>query len=275
MNVSPRDADLFFKLMWAVQFYVNRRQQIIPGVKSVEAFRKLPAEEKMKVREALYRHPEWLNDFAAENPEGFLPEELQIVRSWKHHISGDFYIVRFLKRHAIFVSAKGSKVYAVLGLYDSLEEVLGGWPPPVYVQAVLLPFKGVIIYDGLLTSQNIFFGPGIRGDLNETYQRAKQNGAILESLEPGAPAPRKPARKKSARDWGPALDHIVEAAEQLRQADTAIQTRAFSLLKASARLAQAAARAPDNLDELYQLGRNVSRALKQMETVLDRAGWSE
>ncbi|MBM2851250.1 MAG: hypothetical protein HW418_4192 [Anaerolineales bacterium] len=275
MNVSPQDADLFFKLLWAVQFYVNRRQQIIPGVKSVAAFRKLPAEEKMKVREALYRHPEWLNDFAAENPEGFLPEELQIVRSWKHHISGDFYIVRFLKRHAIFVSAKGSKVYAVLGLYDSLEEVLGGWPPPVYVQAVLLPFKGVIIYDGLLMSQNIFFGPGIRGDLNETYQRAKQNGAILESLEPGAPAPRKPARKKPARDWGPALDHIVEAAEQLRQADTAIQTRAFSLLKASARLAQAAARAPDNLDELYQLGRNVSRALKQMETVLDRAGWSE
>ena len=275
MNVSPPDADMFFKLMWAVQFYVNRRQQIIPGVKSVEAYRKLPAEEKMKVREALYKKAKLLDDFAAENPEGFSPEEIQIIRSWKHQVSGDFYIVRFLKRHAIFVSTKGSKVYAVLGLYDPLEEVLGGWPVPVYVQAVLLPFKGVIIYDGLLMSQNIFFGPGIRGDLNETYQRAKQNGAILESLEPGAPAPRKPTRKKPARDWGLALDHIVEATEQLRQADTAIQTRAFSLLKASARLAQAAARAPDNLDELYQLGRNVSRALKQMETVLDRAGWSE
>jgi len=275
MNVSPPDADMFFKLMWAVQFYVNRRQQIIPGVKSVEAYRKLPAEEKMKVREALYKKAKLLDDFAAENPEGFSPEEIQIIRSWKHQVSGDFYIVRFLKRHAIFVSTKGSKVYAVLGLYDPLEEVLGGWPVPVYVQAVLLPFKGVIIYDGLLMSQNIFFGPGIRGDLNETYQRAKQNGAILESLEPGAPAPRKPTRKKPARDWGLALDHIVEATEQLRQADTAIQTRAFSLLKTSAHLAQAAAHSPDNLDELYQLGRNVSRALKQMETALDRAGWSE
>lgn len=271
MNIPPQDADLFFKLMWAVQFYVNRRQQIIPGVKSVEAYRKIPAEEKMKAREVLYQHPKWLDEFAAENPEGLSPDELQIVRGWKHHVSGDFYIVRFLKRHTIFVSVKESKVYAVLGLYDSLEDVLGGWPPPVYVQTVLLPFKGVIVYDGLLMSHNIFFGPGIRGDLNETYQRAKQNGAILESLEPGVPAPRKPARKKPTRDWGPALDHIVEATEQLRQADIAIQTRAFSLLKASARLAQAAARTPDNLDELHQLGRNVSRAFKQMETTLDRA----
>jgi hypothetical protein len=261
--------------MWAVQFYVNRRQQILPGVKSVEAYRKLPAEDKMKVRAALYQHPEWLDEFAAENPEGLSPEELQIVRGWKHHVSGDFYIARFLKRHAIFVSAKGSRAYAVLGLYEPLEDVLGGWPAPVYVQAVLLPFKGVIIYDGLLMSHNIYFGPGIRGDLNETYQRAKQNGMILESLEPGAPTLRRSKPKKPARDWGPALDHIVEATEQLRQAETTIQTRAFSLLKASARLAQAAVRTPDDLDALYHLGRNVSRALKQMETALDRAGWSE
>jgi hypothetical protein len=53
------------------------------------------------------------------------------------------------------------------------------------------------------------------------------------------------------------------------QAD--IQTKAFGLLKASAKLAQAAAHDPDNLDELYKLARRTESALNQFATALDRA----
>lgn len=43
---------------------------------------------------------------------------------------------------------------------------------PAYVQAVLLPFKGVVIYDGLLSSYGITFGSGMRAGLleNGIYQ---------------------------------------------------------------------------------------------------------
>jgi hypothetical protein len=270
VNLSPEDVALFYKLMWAAQHYVNHRLGLVAGVKTVEAYANSPQDGKIKVRDALYQHIELLDDFASQNPAHLTPDELRIVQSWRrHHLAGEFYVFRYLKRHAIFIASKTPLVYAVLGLNDPIEAVLGWRPTPVYVQAVLLPFKGVIIYDGLLAPYNIYFGAGIRGDLNELYQRAKQNGAILESL--GHAAPRKSKPKKPARNWGPALDDLVASAEQLRQANHIFQTRAFTLLKASARLAQAAAHDPDNLDELFQLGRSVSRALKQLETALDRS----
>ncbi|MCC7359027.1 MAG: hypothetical protein IT317_06100 [Anaerolineales bacterium] len=50
-----------------------------------------------------------------------------------------------------------------------------------------------------------------------------------------------------------------------------MQTRAFGVLKASARLAQAAARDPDDLAELDTLVRRTVTALRQLETALSRA----
>jgi hypothetical protein len=154
-----------------------------------------------------------------------------------------------------------------------VEDVLYGQPLPVWVQAVLLPFKGRIIYDGLLMSRNIIFGSGIRGDLNETYQTARQNGQIIESLEPGAELAEKPKSKKPAPNWGPIVAGVVETTEQLKQAENVFQTRAFTLLKASARLAQATVHDPDNLNEIAQQAKSVRRALRQLETALSRAGW--
>lgn len=165
MNISREDAGLFFKLMWALQAYVNRQLKLVPGIKSTKSYIKLDSEEKLKVRDALWAHPELLEAFLVENPARLSPEEIQIVASWKRHIAGRFYILRFLKRYAIFLSADNSeRVYGVLGLYDALEDVMGDWPLPILVEAVLLPFKGHIIYDGLLIPYSISFGSGIRGN---------------------------------------------------------------------------------------------------------------
>ena len=275
MNLSHEDIGLFFRLMWAVQHHVNRQRGLLPNVTSVDEYAKLPAEEKLKVRSVLYeKFDQWIDTFVTENPSNLPPDELRIVQSWKHRVRGDFYVLRYLKRYTIFVSAtRSSQVYGVLGLYDRLEDVLYAHPLPALVEAVLLPFKGCIIFDGLLMTRNITFGAGIRGDLNEIYQRAKQMDRIIETLEPGAEPAQKPKPKKPARDWRPVLDGIVETTEQLRQAETVIQTRAFGVLKAGARLAQAAAQDPDDLEQLYQLGQGVQTALRKLETVLNRAGW--
>ncbi len=38
MKPSREDAALFFKPMWRLQFHVNRERQILPNIKSVEAY---------------------------------------------------------------------------------------------------------------------------------------------------------------------------------------------------------------------------------------------
>lgn len=55
---------------------------------------------------------------------------------------------------------------------------------PVNVEAVLLPFKGKIIYDGLLLGYNIAFGGGIRSRFTQIYLTAKYKQRIVTSLEP-------------------------------------------------------------------------------------------
>ena len=94
------------------------------------------------------------------------------------------------KKHAIFIHDED--VYAVLALAQPLQDILWGAPLPVYVKTVLLPFKGKIIYDGLLEGHSIFFGPGISTSVKNRVRIAKQRGEIIESLDPDwKPAPAK------------------------------------------------------------------------------------
>ena len=135
------------------------------------------------MRNALYKNPGIIDDFVRENRFGLSPVELAIVSGWKNFVAGDFFIDRILKKYALFIG--NNKVYAVLALIEPLQDVLGGMPLPAYVKTVLLPFKGKIIYDGLIESYNIFFGPGISASMSNTYRAAKQQRKIIERLDPG------------------------------------------------------------------------------------------
>ena len=75
------------------------------------------------------------------------------------------------------------KVYCVFGLTQSLDKETGYASLPLYVDTVLLPFKGKIVYDGLLNYRNTSFGGSIKRSLKEVYMRAKQNNRIIDSLE--------------------------------------------------------------------------------------------
>jgi Domain of unknown function (DUF6398) len=57
---------------------------------------------------------------------------------------------------------------------------------PRMIKTTLLPFKGRIVYDGLMSGYNVSFGPGIRRSLNEAYREAKAHRGIITTLPPPA-----------------------------------------------------------------------------------------
>ena len=268
MKLVTDDAELFFKLMWRLQLYVNQKQQILPGVDSVEDYVALAQTEKVQVRKALWENPTMIDDYAAENPHNLPDDELDIVRKWNRFIVGTWHIFRYLKKHAIFVG--DGQVYGVLALRDSLEDILYGRRLPIMVQAVLLPFKGKIVYDGMLNLYNISFGGGIRSNLKEEYMAAKQNGRIITTLEPELAQPARQTRKKPGKDWRAEVDDLVKVTAKIKGGPPVARS-AFSLLRASAELAQAAVHDQDDLDKLWKLERRVRTALTRLQTVLDRA----
>jgi hypothetical protein len=272
MKLIQQDANLFYTLMWSLQFFVNQRLNISPELDTLEEYETCASDVKLKVREALYEHIDLIDAFIHANPDGFSEDMLAIIASWKHFVAGDFYIERYLKKYAVFISSDDN-VYAVLGIYDAFEDLFHRSRLPTYVKAVLLPFKDHIIYDGLLQGYNVFFGRGISSNLKETYMAAKQNGRIIESLPTGSSVPKVRKPQKPTRDWRPELDDLAAKAKTLHASSDQppVFSPSFTLVKASLELAQAAVSNPDDVTTLWSALKKVNRAVNKVETTLYRA----
>jgi len=130
MQLSQQDAQLFYTLMWPLQFFVNQRVKIAPELKTLDAYKTCTAEITLRVCQALYEDIDLIDAFIEANPGGFSADMLAIVASWKHFVADSFYIERYLKNCAVFI-ASDQKVYAVLGIYDAFEDgsywIPGSW----------------------------------------------------------------------------------------------------------------------------------------------------
>ena len=180
MRLSPEEVALFYKLYPALLLFTNERLQL-EDIDTAEQLMHLPVEKRLVIREALFENGKLIEEFVESNPEKFTQQELDIVLSWKNFIKGKFYLLRQLKKYAIFLPlGKEPKAYGVLAIADLFTELVPFMP--IMVDTVLLPFRGKIIYDGLLSSQSIYFGGGIKRSLNDSYNEAKAKYGIITSL---------------------------------------------------------------------------------------------
>jgi hypothetical protein len=271
MQLSREDASLFFKLMPALQTFANQQLKIVEGLRDVEDYKTISNGERVELRNAVYDNPKVIDDFVRQNPFLFPQDELEIVSSWRNFIADSFFVVQLTQKHAIFM--RDEDVYAVLALAQPLQVVLGEAPLPAYVKTVLLPFKGKIIYDGLLEGHNVFFGPGISTSVKNRYRIAKQKGEIIESLDPDwKPVP---VKQKKTKDWKPLLDELNENASKLRSSSSEplIYGPAFSLAKASLDFARVAVEFPEDLEKLDKALDKVMRAFNKTEKTMYSLDW--
>lgn len=216
MLLSPDEAEQFFKLHRSVMCFVNERLQVVPGIRSPDEFSALPPDIRLEVRKAYLEHPDLIESFIDDNPYELSEEQLETVRSWRHQVSGKFFIFRYLKQHAIFLATDDSPVaYGVTALTDPIEELVGPNLPKM-VETVLLPYGDKIVYDGILSSFNISFGGGIKQSLNDMYKAAKERLGIVTSLPVSAQpvSDRKPKRKKR-RTSSKGSDDVKETLEAI------------------------------------------------------------
>jgi hypothetical protein len=214
----------------------------------------------------LWENPKLIDAYLQENPDGFSSAELEIVRKWKAFVKGTFYILRHLKKYSIFIG-NHDQVYAVVGLLTPLEDVIPSYSLPRMVDAVLLPFKGWIIYDGMFNTYNITIGGGIRAGLNHTYTVAKQKERIIATLEPELAGPQSAAPKRT-KDLLPKLDEVVSKMSALK-GDTPLQNAAISHARASLDLAILIAQEPEDFSNLKLAHRKLSRAATRLNNLLE------
>jgi hypothetical protein len=112
-----------------------------------------------------------------------LPEDhRKIIQSWKRRVQGRFMMERHLKNGTIFISMEDGEVYQVSGIISSWEEMFFGAPMPLIIEATFMPFRDVIISDGLVMPYNILIGGGMKRMFKDSYMAAKKSGQIHRSL---------------------------------------------------------------------------------------------
>jgi hypothetical protein len=176
--------DRFYQIWRPLLHFANEELQVVPNLSGKGPKDSIDVNLAMKVRDAFWKHEAILETFIKKNPAQLSPDDLMIVETWKYHRQGQFIIFKVLKKHAIFISQdKRADVFAVKGLCSPFEEMLGPFIPAL-VETVLLPFGNEIITDGIFQSYNLMFGSGIRGELKEIYDDAKERDAIISTLLP-------------------------------------------------------------------------------------------
>jgi hypothetical protein len=182
MILPPQLTERFYRIWWALLRYANTRCHILPEPVALPPEGTLAPTDGLKLREVVWGDDALREVFIAENPAGLPPEDLGVVRSWQHRVTGTFFVLRHLKKYSVFLAeASQARAYGVVGLVSPFEEVIGPYLPRA-VQAVLVPFEDRITYDGLLNGYSVSFGAGIRRSLDVAYRNAREREGIITSL---------------------------------------------------------------------------------------------
>ena len=182
MKLTQADINEFFKLHIALLFYVNTKKKVIKGINSPADLKGPVLEGVAKLRDYISKESALIDCFVKENPLALTSEELKTIEGWGKGISDEFFIVKYDDDHTIFYHPKTKKCYGVLSLNDSLADMFGNYAP-LMVQAWIVPFKGRIVYDGIIMPYGISFGGGMRKSLKAEYEEAMVKHGVITSFD--------------------------------------------------------------------------------------------
>lgn len=181
MTLSEKDGQLFYKLWLPLLDYVNEKCKVNKNVKNMANAKGLNPQEVKEIANVLWEDVSLIDQYLIEQGTDMEEEYREIISSWKRRVQGRFVMERHLKKGTIFVSEDG-KVYQVQGIISSWEEMFLYAPMPLLIEATFIPFRDVIISDGLVMPYNIIIGKNMAKQFKDTYIDAKKNGVLIKSL---------------------------------------------------------------------------------------------
>jgi len=185
-STLSRDERLaFFSLWYPLLEFVNRNLHL--GL-DINLKGKLPEIEIVYVlRERLWENPDLINIFINDSGGDFevTAEGIQILKSWENrHIKDTFLVVEYTPEYAVLMpieSEKSPVFYGVVGLESSIAEVLN-YKVHTMIDAILLPYEGKIVYDGLVAPYPLTIDRGITNRILSIYREAEKEERIITKI---------------------------------------------------------------------------------------------
>lgn len=181
MKLSEADGKKFYDLWLPLLDYVNERRGVNSNLRDIQLADYLDPNEVKEVSDVLWADTKLIDEYL-KNVKEISDPDRELITNWKRCIRGQFILERILKKGAILISAEDEEVYQVSGIISAWDEMFAFARLPMIIQATLIPFKDVIISDGLIQTYNVIIGGNMARTFKDTYMTAKKNGMIHRQI---------------------------------------------------------------------------------------------
>lgn len=174
MVLTDEQNELFFDTMDSLLYYVNDRFRVVESF-TLDFTSPIDDVKSALVAHELWENVEIIDDFVRDNPHGLPRRCLDLALSWKNALPGFYTLVRYQSGRALLMGEAG--VFSVCGVTYELEGEIG--KAPAYVEAVLLPFEDVIVYDGFLQAYDIERGAAEMQRIQDDFENSCAKGIAV------------------------------------------------------------------------------------------------
>lgn len=182
MVLTDAEAKQFYDLWIPLLDFVNQKNKLIKELYGMTSPKGLPLQSVALISSKLWGNKDIIDEFVLSDFKKMDEEETAIVSSWKKAIHGKFIVDRHLRRGSVLISVDNNEVYVVKGIYSSWREILESYPIPQIVEATLIPFRDVIIHDGIVAPYGVCLSRNMSEQSKQIYLAAKVNGNLRYSL---------------------------------------------------------------------------------------------
>lgn len=170
--LSKKDADLYYKLYFALLEFTNKKYNVKPGLR-IYKHNKLDPSILIDVIEKFWKcKDDVIVEFCLANPYKFTKEELEIINGFKKGERTLYFIVRFENEYTGFMNSKN--IYMVKGINDNLDNIISYKQLPLPVITTILPFKDYLIYDSVFQEFSVNFGTSMNDVINNDYEKGEK-----------------------------------------------------------------------------------------------------
>lgn len=164
--LSSKDTKLFYKIYFGLLDFTNKKYKI-SDIKIYNQQGINPYDLK-DILDKFWENKDLIVlEFCLANPYKFNKEELEITSSFKKGIRGMFIISKYELEYTAFMTK--DKVYMLKGINDNIDNIIPYKELPYPVITSIIPFKNVLIYDGILYGMGIKMGEGFENIVEDEY----------------------------------------------------------------------------------------------------------
>ena len=170
MILSPEHAQEFLNLYKPLLQFIFLKE-FREEVKSLENY--------IEARDILFEDTNVVNEFILSQENINKNKEI-ILKNIQNGIKGTFIYLKTLKRHSLLLSSSSNLIYCVLGITDSIEQLI----PDKFsiIDTAILNFGNKIICDGLIRHHNVTIGKNMRKDINFQYKLVRENNRLIKYI---------------------------------------------------------------------------------------------